>query len=56
MTHTCWNAPSTQTRYLVVMTPRIRKLIAVLHDPGRRQGRSVAEVFRAYDSELVVEG
>jgi len=51
--HTYWNAASTPTRYLIVMTPRIRELIAVLHDPERRRGRSTEEVFAAYDSVLV---
>jgi uncharacterized cupin superfamily protein len=53
--HTYWNATSSPTRYLIVMTPRIRELIAVLHDPERQQGRSVAEIFAAYDSVLVPE-
>jgi uncharacterized cupin superfamily protein len=50
--HTYWNAAPTPTRYLIITTPRIRELIAVLHDPERRQGRSTAEVFAAYDSVL----
>lgn len=54
--HTYWNAAPTATRYLIIMTPRLRELIAVLHDPRRRQGRSVAEVFAAYDSVLVSDG
>ena len=54
--HTYWNAATTPTRYLIAMTPRIRELIAVLHDAGRRRGRSTAEVFAAYDSELVGDG
>lgn len=51
--HTYWNAASTPTRYLILMTPRIREMIAVLHDPERRRGRSVAEVLDAYDTALV---
>ncbi len=51
--HTYWNAVPTTTRYLILMTPRIRELIAVLHDPERRAGRSTEEVFTAYDSVLV---
>ena len=53
--HTYWNAASYPTRYLIIMTPRIRELIAVLHDPERRQDRTVAEVFAAYHSSLVPE-
>ena len=51
--HTFWNAAPTSTRYLIIMTPRIREMIAVLHDPDRRQGRSIEEVFAAYDTVLV---
>lgn len=51
--HTYWNAAATPTRYLIIMTPRIREMIAVLHDTERRQGRTTAEVFAAYDSVLV---
>ena len=51
--HTYWNAGPAATRYLLIMTPKIRELISVLHDPARQQGRSMAEIFAAYDSELV---
>ena len=51
--HTYWNAAPTTTRYLIITTPRIRDMIAVLHDPDRRQGRSMEEVFAAYDTVLV---
>src|SRR5690606_2589721 len=51
--HTYWNAAPTETRYLLIMTPKIRELIAVLHAPERQQGRSMAEIFAAYDTELV---
>ncbi len=51
--HTYWNVARADTRYLLIMTPKIRELIAVLHDPVRHQGRSMPEIFAAYDSELV---
>jgi uncharacterized cupin superfamily protein len=54
--HTYWNAARSDTRYLLIMTPKIRELIAVLHDPARQQGRSMPEIFAAYDSELVPPG
>ena len=50
--HTYWNAASSATHYLIIMTPRIREMIAVLHEPGRRQGRTIGEVFAAYDAVL----
>jgi mannose-6-phosphate isomerase-like protein (cupin superfamily) len=37
-------------RYLLVMTPRLRSLVDALHQPGARE---YAEIFRAYDSELL---
>jgi mannose-6-phosphate isomerase-like protein (cupin superfamily) len=37
-------------RYLLVMTPRIRALVQALHEPGVADH---AEIFRAYDSELL---
>jgi mannose-6-phosphate isomerase-like protein (cupin superfamily) len=49
--HTYWNARSEPTRYLLVMTPRIRQLVAALHDPDQRE--PVPAVFRRYESELV---
>ncbi len=51
--HTYWNAGPIVARYLLIMTPKIRELIAVLHNPDRQQGRSMPEIFAAYDSELV---
>lgn len=53
--HTYWNAATTSTRYLIIMTPRIREMITVLHDPERRQGRTIAEVFAAYNTVLAAE-
>ena len=47
--HTYWNAASIPTRYLLI-TPRIRQMIAVPHDANRRHGRSVAEVIADYDT------
>jgi mannose-6-phosphate isomerase-like protein (cupin superfamily) len=37
-------------RYLLVMTPRIRGLVQAVHEPG---ARDYADIFRAYDSELL---
>ena len=53
--HTYWNAASIPTRYLLITTPRIREMIAVLHDADRRHGRSVAVVFADYDTVLAPE-
>jgi mannose-6-phosphate isomerase-like protein (cupin superfamily) len=39
-----------RARYLLVMTPRIRGLVAALHAPG---AGDYAAIFRAHDSELL---
>jgi quercetin dioxygenase-like cupin family protein len=51
--HTYWNAGSETARYVLVMSTRIRALIAALHDETLRAGRTTAEVFRDHSSELV---
>jgi mannose-6-phosphate isomerase-like protein (cupin superfamily) len=39
-----------RARYLLVMTPRIRALVAALHAPG---AGDYAAIFNAYESELL---
>ncbi len=48
--HTFWNPDPGLTRYLVVMTPDIARLIAELHAPDSPRP---AEVFRRHNSELL---
>jgi len=49
--HTYGNARRGKpARYLLIMTPRLRALVHALHEPG---ARDYAEVFRAYESELL---
>ena len=51
MPHAYGNARRGQaTRYLLVMTPRIRALVQALHEPG---AGDYAAIFRAHDSELL---
>jgi uncharacterized cupin superfamily protein len=47
--HTYWNAGSAEARYLLIMTPRIGRLIEAIHAPGA----DIAAVFAAHDSELL---
>jgi mannose-6-phosphate isomerase-like protein (cupin superfamily) len=49
--HTWWNARPAPARYLLVMTPRVRRLVEDLHDSANLG--VTAEVFRRYDSELL---
>ena len=50
--HSYWNAGGGPARYVLVMTPRISRLVAALHEPGAVDHRAV---FRAHASELLIE-
>ena len=49
--HTFWNAGPREARYLLVMTPRIARLVEEIHEPGG----DVAAIFAAHKSRLVPE-
>ncbi|HEY4828122.1 MAG TPA: cupin domain-containing protein [Solirubrobacteraceae bacterium] len=48
--HSFWNAVAEPTRYLLVMTPRIHRLVEALHAGDRDD---FAQIFEEYDSELL---
>jgi mannose-6-phosphate isomerase-like protein (cupin superfamily) len=48
--HSYWNAVAEPTRYLLVMTPRIHRLIEALHSGERSDW---AQIFDEHDSELL---
>jgi mannose-6-phosphate isomerase-like protein (cupin superfamily) len=48
--HSYWNAAAQPARYLLVMTPRIHRLIEALHSGDRDD---YAQIFEEYDSELL---
>jgi len=48
--HSYWNPGSEPARYLLVMTPRIYKLIQALHAGDRDD---FAQIFEEHDSELL---
>jgi mannose-6-phosphate isomerase-like protein (cupin superfamily) len=51
--HTYWNPNPTSTRYLLIMTPRIKRLIDALHaDRGPGSG-TMEEIFRNHRSEFI---
>ena len=50
--HTYWNAGDVEARYLLVMTPRIGRLIKAIHDPGA----DIPALFAAHDSEILPTG
>jgi uncharacterized cupin superfamily protein len=47
--HTYWNAGDEEARYLLIMTPKIAKLIDAIHKPGA----DVASEFKSHDSEVL---
>jgi mannose-6-phosphate isomerase-like protein (cupin superfamily) len=50
--HTYWNPRPDPTRYLLIMTPRVKALIDALHSPNTGD-RPVEDVFRAHRSEYI---
>jgi mannose-6-phosphate isomerase-like protein (cupin superfamily) len=50
--HSYWNATASPTRYLLVMTPRIQRLINALHAGDRED---FARIFEEHDSQLLTE-
>ncbi|HEX5252170.1 MAG TPA: cupin domain-containing protein [Gaiellales bacterium] len=48
--HTFWNARPEPARYLLVMTPRIERLVRDLHATG---ASDYGAIFRAHESELL---
>ena len=48
--HSYWNPRPEPARYLLVMTPRIHKLIQALHSGERND---YAQIFEEHDSELL---
>ena len=47
--HTYWNAGDVEARYLLVMSPRIARLIEAIHAPGA----DIPALFIEHDSELL---
>jgi mannose-6-phosphate isomerase-like protein (cupin superfamily) len=48
--HSYWNAHAAPTRYLLVLTPRLRSLVEALHAVGRSD---YATIFHEHRSELL---
>ena len=51
--HTYWNPHPTPTRYVLVMTPRIKALIGALHALSERDQTTLERKFRAHASEYL---
>ena len=47
--HTYWNAGDEEARYLLIMTPKIAKLIEAIHRPGA----DMPSAFKSHDSEVL---
>jgi|SRR5579859_5270087 len=51
--HTYWNPSPTPARYLLIMTPTIRRLIDDLHVATERDFDALQTIFQRYNSALV---
>ncbi len=51
--HTYWNPRQERARYLLVMTPAIRALIADLHSTDDRSPEAMRAVYQRHRSELL---
>jgi mannose-6-phosphate isomerase-like protein (cupin superfamily) len=54
--HTYWNPRQERTRYLLVMTPSIRALIADLHATDDRSPEAMRAIYQRHHSELLASG
>lgn len=51
--HTYWNPVTTPARYLLIMTPRLYRLIQAIHALEQRTPETLRRVFAEHDSELL---
>ena len=51
--HTYWNPDPGPLRYLLIMTPRIHRLIQAIHATTDRTPDAMRALFRRFDSELL---
>jgi len=51
--HTYWNPGSGVSRYLLIMTPVIHRLIEAIHSLHDRSPENLRKVFHEHDSELL---
>jgi mannose-6-phosphate isomerase-like protein (cupin superfamily) len=53
VSHTYWNPQPTAARYLLIMTPAIRRLIDELHTTTERDFAALQALYQRYNSALV---
>lgn len=53
--HTFWNPGPEPVRYLLVMTPNVRRLIDAIHAMPERTRPALQALFKKHDSELLDE-
>ena len=51
--HTYWNPRPEPCRYLLIMTPQIKRLIDAIHAMEERSAEAMAAVFEAHGSEYL---
>src|SRR5437660_10041734 len=50
--HTYWNPSSERVRYLIIMNPKIQRLIQEIHATKERSPAIMRELFEKFDAEL----
>ena len=56
LAHTYWNPRQEPARYLLIMTPTIRQLIADLHATDDHSAEAMRAIYQRYRSELLASG
>jgi mannose-6-phosphate isomerase-like protein (cupin superfamily) len=56
LAHTYWNPRQERARYLLIMTPSIRALIADLHATDDRSPAAMRAIYQRHRSELLASG
>jgi mannose-6-phosphate isomerase-like protein (cupin superfamily) len=54
--HTYWNPRAEPARYLLIMTPKLNRLIEALHATSERTPEALSAIFEQHDSALTSGG
>jgi mannose-6-phosphate isomerase-like protein (cupin superfamily) len=54
--HTYWNPRAEPARYLLIMTPKLHRLIQALHSAPERTPEAYSAIYQHHDSALVSGG
>jgi len=51
--HTYWNPRAEPARYLLIMTPKLNRLIEALHATSERTPAAISAIYEQHDSALI---